>query len=59
MYDEHTPRLFPNNDSREVLLKRLGLDALPSKDEINETIEKHWLTPKDTLPAHWLSHYQM
>lgn len=40
------------------LLEKMKLNRLPSPEEIEETITEKWLTPKDTLPDHWLDQYQ-
>lgn len=50
---------YPDPNDKEEILRSLGLDSLPSKEQLNEVIEQHWLTPKDSLPAHWLGRYQM
>ena len=40
------------------LLASLGLDVPPSQEDIHATLREKWLTPKDSLPAHWLGRYQ-
>ena len=55
----HSQIRYPNAQNKDILLEALKLDRLPSRDEIHESIRDKWLTPKDTLPAHWLDRYQM
>lgn len=50
---------YPDSKEKEGIIKRLGLDGPPSKEDIRGIIEEHWLTPKDRLPEHWLGQYQM
>lgn len=57
--DHHQQIRYPAADDGDRLLNELGLDALPSKEQLRETIEKQWLSPKDVLPEHWLSRYQV
>jgi antiviral helicase SKI2 len=51
--------LDPDSDDLETLLDDLGLNRLPSREEVHARIEQKLLLPKETLPAHWLPTYQM
>ncbi|KAF8310553.1 ATP-dependent RNA helicase [Clavulina sp. PMI_390] len=58
--DRHHPQIrYPNASAKESLMNELGLNTLPSKQQIRDAIEKQWLSPKDTLPDHWLRRYQV
>ena len=41
------------------LLASLGLDTVPSREQIYREIEERLLLPKGTLPEDWLSKYQV
>jgi len=41
------------------LLASLGLDTVPSREQIYREIEERLLLPKETLPEDWLSKYQI
>lgn len=47
----------PRNASK--ILNELGLSGLPSREQVHREIEEKLLLPQDTLPAHWLSKYQV
>lgn len=49
----------PNPNDADELLARLGLDKLPTKEQIHKHLEEEYLTPRTTLPKHWLPTYQM
>ena len=52
---------FPDilaGDSRQ-LLSTIGLDAIPSREDIYREIEQRLLLPEERLPDHWLSKYQL
>ncbi|KDQ12068.1 hypothetical protein BOTBODRAFT_189538 [Botryobasidium botryosum FD-172 SS1] len=49
----------PGPDNGPALLAALALDRLPSQQEIYSAIEDNLLTPKQKLPEHWLSRYQL
>ncbi|KAF7302620.1 ATP-dependent RNA helicase [Mycena chlorophos] len=49
----------PANSTRDQLLRELGLDSIPSSEEIYREIEQKLLLPKPTLPQHWLPTYQL
>lgn len=49
----------PNAQDADEILAQLGLDKLPTKEEVHKTIEEEYLTPRTTLPKHWLPTYQM
>ncbi|KAI0001768.1 NUC185 domain-containing protein [Russula vinacea] len=42
-----------------ALLASLGLDTVPSREQIYREIEERLLLPKETLPEDWLSKYQV
>ncbi|KAG9101216.1 hypothetical protein FRC07_010336, partial [Ceratobasidium sp. 392] len=50
---------YPDPSDADELLRKLGLDKLPTKEEIHKAIEKEYLTPRTTLPKHWLPTYQI
>ncbi|KZV82840.1 ATP-dependent RNA helicase [Exidia glandulosa HHB12029] len=58
-YSELAELVHNGNADKDVLLKELGLDGVPSRDEILRELEDRYLTPKDVLPDHWLSTYQI
>lgn len=37
----------------------VAFDSLPSQETLYKDIETELLVPKDALPAHWLSRYQV
>jgi hypothetical protein len=57
--DDHYRIRYPRPDGGDQILQELGLNGLPSKETLRDTIEKQWLTPKDQLPEHWLNRYQV
>ncbi|QRV83455.1 antiviral helicase SKI2 [Ceratobasidium sp. AG-Ba] len=50
---------YPDPNDADDLLKQLGLDKLPTKEEIHKAMEEEYLTPRTTLPKHWLPTYQI
>lgn len=40
-------------------LQKLGLESLPSKEELYRDVEQALLLPKPKLPDHWLGQYQV
>ncbi|KAH9858296.1 antiviral helicase [Lenzites betulinus] len=51
--------LNPAAAEADELLSKLGLAALPPKDEVHRQIEEDLLLPKESLPDHWLPTYQI
>ncbi|KAI0830808.1 antiviral helicase [Trametes gibbosa] len=51
--------LNPVAADADVLLSKLGLAALPPRDEVHRQIEETLLLPKESLPDHWLPTYQL
>ncbi|KAJ7070626.1 antiviral helicase [Mycena amicta] len=49
----------PDKVDKVKLLKELGLDAIPSPDDIHREIEEKLLLPKPSLPRHWLPTHQL
>lgn len=49
----------PRNEHASALLSELGFAGIPSREEIYRDIEEKLLLPKEKLPDHWLSTYQM
>lgn len=45
--------------TREDILEELGLAGIPPVEELLGEIEQQILLPKETIPHHWLSRYQM
>ncbi|CAE7184384.1 unnamed protein product, partial [Rhizoctonia solani] len=45
--------------TQDDLLAELGLDKLPTKEQIHKAIEEEYLTPRTTVPKHWLPTYQI
>ncbi|ELU38779.1 translation repressor [Rhizoctonia solani AG-1 IA] len=43
----------------EDVLAKLGLDKLPTKEQIHRAMEEEYLTPRTTVPKHWLPTYQI
>lgn len=50
---------YPDLKDADELLARLGLDRLPTKVQVHKHLEEEYLTPRTTLPGHWLPTYQM
>jgi antiviral helicase SKI2 len=60
MDDCHHNRIHrPRPGDEDQILQELGLDSLPSKETLQNTIEQQWLTPKEGLPDSWLGRYQV
>ena len=51
--------LNPKPENAQKVLTRLGLDELPSREQVHHAIEEKLLLPKEKFPAHWLPHYQV
>lgn len=49
----------PSSECAAELLQALGIAEPPSRDRIHAEIEQNLLLPKQKLPDHWLSKYQM
>lgn len=58
-YSELAELVHNGNADKAALLNELSLDDVPSRDDILRELEHRYLTPKDVLPDHWLSTYQM
>lgn len=59
MADEVINRLIsPETQDAAAILRELGLDRLPTREEIDESLEADFLTPQSRLPPHKLSTYQ-
>ncbi|KZT41620.1 ATP-dependent RNA helicase [Sistotremastrum suecicum HHB10207 ss-3] len=59
MADEVINRLIsPETQDAAAILRELGLDRLPTREEIDESLEADFLTPQLRLPPHKLSTYQ-
>lgn len=56
---DHYRIRYPSPDGGDQILLELGLNGVPPKDILHDTIEKQWLTPKDQLPERWLNRYQV
>lgn len=50
---------LPDADNSALFIDRLCLDRLPSRQDVHSAIERNLLTPKQNLPQHWLSRYQL
>ena len=46
-------------ETAQNILAKLGLDGIPSKEQIYKDIEERLLLPKSRLPDHWLPTYQV
>ncbi|KAJ3556495.1 hypothetical protein NM688_g1996 [Phlebia brevispora] len=51
--------LNPRPENAREVLDELGLLEVPSRDQVHRAIEEKLLLPKDKIPAHWLSDYQV
>ncbi|KDQ63053.1 hypothetical protein JAAARDRAFT_29053 [Jaapia argillacea MUCL 33604] len=49
----------PHPDAAASILSSLGLNGLPTREEVHREIEAKLLLPKDRLPSHWLPSYQI
>jgi hypothetical protein len=49
----------PERGDPKDILQRLGLDGVPSKEQLRAEIEDELLTPKKELLSQWLDEYQM
>lgn len=47
------------SDEADNMLSQLGLAGMPPIEHVYRDIEEKLLLPKDKLPDHWLSNYQM
>jgi len=60
MADDYLDNILnPRRENSEILLARLGLDSVPSREQINREIEEKLLLPKERLRDDWLPDYQM
>ena len=51
--------LNPQPENAEEILAQLGLDDVPTREQVHHAIEEKLLLRKDKFPAHWLPHYQV
>lgn len=49
----------PEQGNPKEILHRLGIDGIPSKEQLRAEIEEELLTPKKELLSQWLDEYQM
>lgn len=49
----------PERGDPKDILQQLGLDGVPSKEQLRAEIEDELLTPKKELLSQWLDQYQM
>jgi len=50
MADDYLDNILnPRRENSEILLARLGLDSVPSREQINREIEEKLLLPKERL----------
>ncbi|KAI0323105.1 antiviral helicase [Amylostereum chailletii] len=59
-----SPSLFhniahPRKENAAGFLAKLGLDGIPSREQIHREIEQRLLLPKERLPDDWLPSYQV
>src|ERR1700728_4064014 len=47
------------SEDENLLLRSLGLDGLPSREQVHSRIEEKLLLPQAKLPDHWLPAYQL
>ncbi|KAJ7269314.1 antiviral helicase [Mycena haematopus] len=52
-----SPTLTSNE--KDKILNDLGLNGLPSREQVHREIEEKLLLPQETLPSHWLPSYQV
>ncbi|KAJ6520244.1 ATP-dependent RNA helicase [Mycena sanguinolenta] len=48
-----------NSSEKDKILNDLGLDGLPSREQVHREMEEKLLLPQETLPSHWLPSYQV
>ena len=46
-------------EDAELVVARLGLDGIPTRERVHREIEERLLLPKERLPDDWLPSYQM
>ena len=51
--------LDPTPETASRVLNELGLDELPSREQIHREIQDKLLVLHEKLPDHWLPKYQM
>jgi hypothetical protein len=51
--------LDPSHETASVILDKIGLASLPSREQIHHEIEQELLLLREKLPDHWLPTYQM
>ncbi|KAA1471410.1 antiviral helicase [Dentipellis sp. KUC8613] len=49
----------PRHENLHKLLADLGLDGIPSREQVHREIEDKLLLPKEQLPSDWLPEYQI
>jgi antiviral helicase SKI2 len=51
--------IHPHRNDAQGILEDLQLAGLPSRELVHQEIEENLLLPRETLPDHWLSSYQV
>jgi hypothetical protein len=58
-YTDLIPKIInPESSNAEEILAELGLNGLPTPQEIHREIEQKLLLPPDKFPDHWLPYLQ-
>jgi antiviral helicase SKI2 len=50
--------IHPDPTNAAELLAELGLDGIPTPEQVHEEIEQKLLLPPKRFPDHWLPYYQ-
>ncbi|KAI0035130.1 antiviral helicase [Vararia minispora EC-137] len=51
--------VHPRASNAQKLLENLGLDKIPSREQVHSEIEERLLLPRQALPSDWLPRYQV
>lgn len=49
----------PKSNDASGLLAELGLDTIPSREQVHQNLNDRLLVPRERLPANWLKDYQV
>lgn len=51
--------VLPKSIDASNLLAELGLDTIPSRDQVHQNLDDRLLVPRERLPTNWLKDYQV
>ncbi len=50
--------IHPDPENADEILSEIGLNGLPTPEEVHKEIERKLLLPPDKFPDHWLPYLQ-